>query len=99
MLNVEAARKIGIKACIDKLGRDFVMAHRDCATTAYGESEEGVYCFVGVDDQHWDDNGALILDSHSEFPYRVSCNVNLFDGTPNFIECIVPTQRVSMAAF
>ena len=50
MLSVEAARKIGINACIDKLGREFVLAHRDRATSAYGESDEGVFCFVGVDD-------------------------------------------------
>lgn len=92
MLNVEAARRIGIKACIDKLGRDFVLAHRDFATTAYGESEEGVYCFVGVDHRSrvGDNERKLILDSHSEFPYRVSCNVNLSNGIPSFIECVLP---------
>lgn len=94
MLNVEAARKIGIKACIDKLGRDFVLKHRDFATTAYGETENCVYCFVGVDDQRWkiNNNSRLVLDSHSEFPYRASCNVSLLDGTPSFIECVVPVQ-------
>lgn len=94
MLNVEAARKIGIKACIDKLGRDFVVAHKEFATSAYGESEEGVYCFVGVDNRSRTGNGnrKLILDSHSEFPYRVSCNVSLLDGTPIFIECVLPVQ-------
>lgn len=94
MLNVEAARRIGIKACIDKLGRDFVLAHKEFATSAYGECEEGVYCFVGVDNRSKasDDCKRLILDSHSEFPYRVSCNVNLLDGTHSFIECVLPVQ-------
>ncbi len=90
MLNVETARKIGINACIDKLGRDFVLAHKDLATSAYGESGDGVFCFVGVakgcDSKNSD--GVLILDSHSKFPYRASCNVSLFDGTPSFIECV-----------
>ena len=50
MLTVEAAKKIGIRACIDKLGREFVLAHRESATSAYRECDEGVFCFVGVDD-------------------------------------------------
>lgn len=94
MLNIETARKIGINACIDKLGREFVLTHKDFATSAYGESEDGVFCFVGVangcDSKNSD--GVLILDSHSEFPYRASCNVSLVDGTPLFIECVVPKQ-------
>ncbi len=92
MLNIEAARKIGINACIDKIGRDFVLAHKDSSTTAYGESDDGVFCFVGVDDRHnlQEQEGVLLLDSHSEFPYRASCNVNLANGVPHFIECVLP---------
>ena len=92
MLSFETAKKIGINACIDKLGRDFVFAHKDLATSAYGENENSVFCFVGVDDRSASQNRdhKLILDSHSEFPYRVSCNVSLFDGVPSFIECILP---------
>ena len=92
MLSIETARKIGINACIDRLGRDFVMAHKDCATSAYGENDDGVFCFVGVDDRHisQDNASTLVLDSHSEFPYRASCSVSLLDGTLNFIECVIP---------
>lgn len=94
MLNIEAARKIGINACIDKLGRDFVLANRARATSAFGESENGIYCFVGVDDGSAAQNHSdrLVLDSHSAFPYRASCNVRLSDGECDFIECIVPMQ-------
>ena len=94
MLNVEAAKKIGIRACIDKLGREFVLAHRESAASAYGECDEGVFCFVGVDDGDISQNTdrRLVLDSHSEFPYRASCNVSLEDGTPTFLECVVPKQ-------
>lgn len=94
MLNIETARKIGINACIEKLGREFVLAHKDRATSAFGESENGVFCFVGVDDGSTPENSAdvLILDSHSAFPYRASCNVSLSDGMLSFIECIIPAQ-------
>lgn len=30
MLNVEKARKIGINACVDKLGQDFVLENKEC---------------------------------------------------------------------
>ena len=94
MLSVEAAKKIGINACIEKLGRDFVTAHKELATSAYGQNENNVFCFVGVDDGTGSQNRSdlLILDSHSEFPYRVSCNISLTDGTPQFLECVVPKQ-------
>ena len=51
MLTLEMAKKNGINACIDKLGRDFVLAHRDTSSSAFGEIEDGVFCFVGVDDR------------------------------------------------
>lgn len=93
MLNVETARKIGINACIDKLGRDFVLANKDFATSAYGENGDGVFCFVGVDNKcHAKNRGGLVLDSQSAFPYRVSCNVSLLDGMAKFIECVLPKQ-------
>lgn len=94
MLTVEAARKIGINACIDKLGRDFVLAHREYATSAYGESDDGVFCFVGVDDSWKSPNNShrLLLDSHSAFSYRASCNISLTDGTAHFLECVLPKQ-------
>lgn len=95
MLDDKVARKIGINACIDKLGREFVLAHKERATAAYGKNESGVFCFVGVGDGSAFENNdnALILDSCSAFPYRASCNVSLCDGTVSFIECVLPAQR------
>lgn len=95
MLSIEAARKIGINACIDRIGRDFVFVNKDYATSAYGENEDSVFCFVGVDDKHQAKNieGVLILDSRSEFPYRASCNVSLLSGATDFIECVSPKQQ------
>ena len=92
MLNVETARRIGINACIDKLGREFVKANKEYATSAYGETDEGVFCFVGVDNIYQSKNtdSLLVLDSNSEFLYRASCNVNLYDGMFTFVECVLP---------
>lgn len=93
MLTVKEAARIGINACIDKLGRDFVLANRDNGVSGYGENDGMVFCYVGVDDKPWVDkypDDVIVLDSTSKFPYLVSCNVCLEDGTMKFIECILP---------
>lgn len=94
MLTFEEAKKIGIKACIDKLGYDFVKKHADTACSAYGDEGDYASCFVGVStepDTPW--NGeTLILDDSPEkkFPYSASCNVAYADGTITFLECTIP---------
>lgn len=92
MLTVKEAAEIGINACIDKLGRDFVLTNRDNGTSAYGENDGVVFCFVGVDDKPWvsERSDTLVLDSTSQFPYRASCNVCLADGAMKFIEYVLP---------
>ena len=94
MLSKEAAKKIGIDACADKLGRDFILAHKNYAISIYGESADSVYCFVGVDDQHRPQNNfdTFVLDGPSQFPFRASCNVSLEAGIPRFEECVLPPQ-------
>jgi hypothetical protein len=95
MLDLETAKIIGINACIDKIGREFVFKHKDFATSGFGESEHGVFCFVGVDDENTakDKSGLLMLDSTSKFAYSASCHVNLLDGIPMFIECVTPAKQ------
>ena len=98
MLTVDAAKKIGLNACINKLGRDFVLAHKDTSTSAYGEADGTVFCFVGVD-THQAPYGRLILDNRSKFPYRASCHVNLETGMTQFVECIVPETSQHIGQF
>lgn len=93
MLTVKEAARIGINACIDKIGRDFVLANRNNGTSGYGENDGLVYCFVCVDDKPYvpkKNPEVLVLDSTSQFPYRVSCNVRLEDGSMKFVECVLP---------
>lgn len=94
MLTREAARKIGINACIDKIGRDFLQKHKDNAVYAYGdgETENSVFCYVGVDDKPYESKhpDILVLDSESKFPYHASCNVSLTDGTTTFMDYALP---------
>lgn len=51
MLTFEEARKIGLDACAEKLGRNFVRKYAGTSSTAYGDAEDHVYCFIGVSDQ------------------------------------------------
>lgn len=94
MLTIKEAARIGINACIDKIGRDFVLANRENGTSGYGENEEKhcVYCYVGVDDKPYVSKhpGILELDSESRFPYYASCNVSLTDGAMTFIDYALP---------
>lgn len=91
MLTFEQAKKIGLDACTDKLGRDFVRSHADATSSAYGEHDNEVYCFVGVSTSPKKDfDGTLVLSSDRKPAYRASCNVSLEDGKTTFIECVLP---------
>lgn len=90
MLTVAEARKIGIKACMDKIGYDFCMSNKDNATTGYTEEEGFVYCYVGVSDKSPDTLQAGLLFTATKFPFSASCNVRLVDGKIDFLECHLP---------
>lgn len=96
MLSINDAKRIGINACIDKLGRDFVEDRQEYGTSGYGECEEGVYCFVAVDDSPYKSqykDGQIVLDSITSFSYSAKCVVSLEDGKVNFIECVLPVDK------
>ena len=94
MLTIEEAKKLGVSACIDKLGRNIYEKFIDSSTTVYGDfSEDGViFCYVGVNDQPKknDHVESLILSSTNPIPYSASCNVQLSDGKIVFLECNLP---------
>lgn len=95
MLTFEEAKKIGIRACMDKIGYDFCMQHKDNAVSTYGEDDGIVYCFVGVSDQpepDYDslDYSELKLTHENDWTYYASCNVDRSNGAIEFLECKVP---------
>lgn len=87
MITVEEAKKIGVQACIDKIGRDLVEANKDKACMGCGNGYQHVWCFVGVDEKEHDRSGGLLLDSTSKFDHQASCKVSLVDGDIVF-ECV-----------
>lgn len=92
MLTYEEARKIGVNACIDRLGRDFVTKHRDNASSAYGDRIDHVFCFVGVSDQPEVPmtDGLRLTSENDKFPYIARCNVAYDTGAISFLECVLP---------
>lgn len=96
MLSVQEARKIGIRACIDKIGYDFCKNHADNAVSAYGKENGAVECFVGVSDSpapECDINNVteLILTSASKWPYYARCMVNLKTEKVVFVNYKTPS--------
>ena len=94
MLTFEEAKKVGIRACIDRLGYDFVKKYQDTSCSAYGDEGDHASCFVGVSiepDIPWT-GGPLILDDSpdAKFPYSASCNVAYEDGKITFLDCFLP---------
>lgn len=90
MLTFEEAKKVGIKACVEKLGYDFVRKYQDTSCTAYGDEGDHAFCFVGVSTEAsspWDGDAIILDDSpNKKYPYSVSCNVSYADGTVTFVE-------------
>lgn len=98
MLTMIEAKKKGMKACIEKLGYEFCKKHADNSTTAYGEDDGFVFCYVGVDDSpapdYSIDKPVWVLSEENKFPYSASCNVSMEDGRIVFLECNLPKNNM-----
>lgn len=95
MLSVNEAKKIGIWACIEKIGLEFCKKHADNSVSAYGEREGyKVNCFVGVSDQpepDWDTE-KIRLSRGNDWPYYAFCDVDRKTGEVVFDEFVVPEE-------
>lgn len=50
-VNSRRSKKIGIRACVDKIGYEFCKQHADTAVCSYGEENGKMKCYVGIDDK------------------------------------------------
>lgn len=89
LTELEAKRK-GIRACMEKIGFDFCMANEKNSATAYGEDNGKMFCFVGINNNpKMDrDNDILILSNVKGFPYHSSCNVDMNDGSIEYLDFV-----------
>ena len=95
MLSVKEARKIGIDACIEKIGVEFWEKHKDHAVYAHGEKEGyKVGCFVGISDQPEPDLDTvnIRLSPGNDWPYYADCDVDRKTGEIEFDEFVVPEE-------
>ncbi len=94
MLTYAEAKKIGIRACVEKLGRKFVEKHKGSSCTSYGDCGTYASCFVGVSDRPRRKFPAGVIQLSSEkkdkLPYRVECVVNYKTERIHFLECVLP---------
>ena len=96
MITFEQARRAGIDACIDRLGREFVTKHRETACSAYGDRGDYVYCFVGVSDKPYEKvYDGLVLDGGSKFPFVARCTVSYVDGSIDYLDSVLPSAEES----
>lgn len=90
MLSIEKARKKGINACIDLLGREFCLEHEDNSLSGYGEPDNGLMrCFVSVDDEP-----SIETEQHyvggEPMPYRAFVDVDMETGEILVVDIITP---------
>lgn len=96
MISFEQAKQIGIQACIDKIGRELVQAHKDTTCFASGNVGDHMFCFVGVNTKPDPDpvGRPLVLDGEDEeslrFEFLANCLVSYEDGEVRFLKCILP---------
>ena len=95
MLTFEEAKRIGLDACVNRLGREFVMKYKDTSCPAYGDMDDRVFCFLGVDnsESRYVNDDKLVLDGGSSWPYSARCTVKYNDGTVDFLECKLPSPE------
>ncbi len=83
MVSREKAKKIGITYCAEAMGLDFVKKNAGNSSTGFSESDDSVFCFLGVSDKKSSidaDQNIILTDKDNAFPYRASCDVLLKDG-------------------
>mgnify|MGYP006788791497 CR=1 FL=1 len=95
MMSVEEAKRIGIRACIDKIGYELCKLYEDTAISSAGEKPGIVTCYVGIDTrpeakEELKNMRAFILDEVNSYTYYANCSVSLQDGSIEFQECCLP---------
>ena len=91
MLTYDEAKRIGINACIDRIGREFCLKNKDYSCSWYADVDEYAYCGVGVsDEKSYHPEDGLVLTAKDDWLYMASCNVWYEDGRIEYLDCRVP---------
>lgn len=68
-------KRIGFHACLEAIGEDYASANRDNMVFSCGETEKGLYCFLGISSHHSDSEQLCLRVSIDEWEYYASCYV------------------------
>lgn len=79
---------IGRIQLIKTIGRDFCWEHKDHAVFSYGEEEDGLFCFLGID-LHPEQNTPCLSGQMSDWDIYASCTVK-DDNSIVMGECRLP---------
>lgn len=94
MITKKEAKKLGISACIEKLGYDFCTKYAGNSTSCWGmKDEKTMYCYIGVNTEPEPDYDiekieVLTLDLKGKFPYSASCLVNMENSEITFLKIV-----------
>lgn len=89
MISITEAKKIGHKKCIDILGYDFCLTYKESGTFAFGDEDDRVCCFLGIDtDPDESDNKISLVNK--PFPFYVYLYVYKTDGRIEIIDVKKP---------
>jgi len=87
MLAADEAKKIGIRTCIEAIGRSFYEEHGDNSVYSYGENDGWMNCFVGVSDLpdpslncKLSEMSSYTLTDGNSWPYYAFCDVDMESG-------------------
>lgn len=89
MIQIEYAKKLGIRECANIIGMDFVKKHKDNAVACFDSNSPGL---IGVSlcvSDRKPPEGRLVL-SENEFEYFAEVSVNLKDGSITRGDCRLP---------
>lgn len=92
MLSKNEAKKIGINACINKIDPTFFQKYKQNACASWGEYNEKMFCSIGIDSKPCilEKKPSKLILTEDGFQYMVSCEVNMTDGSIEYLECITP---------
>ena len=95
MLSALEAKRIGLRACIQKIGPEFVKKYADNAVSSWGESDGIMNYFVGVNDivrpvPDLETVESLFISSGNNWPYFAFCDVDMRSGVSTITECRIP---------
>ncbi|GEM_PF-4581020 len=84
-------QEIGFRALVEAIGIDFYRSHKEKAVFSWGEEDEGLYCFLGID-LHPERHGATLSAQMTDWDYYASCYVSE-NGAVTMDDCRLPQTK------